>query len=82
MSFRHREHELEEHEHNHDHNGDHETSGNTTEVKMVARTFRYMRRKPTIIAYKPPQGNNWTNIVCNVKGTHWILFCPNEAYLK
>ena len=57
MSLRHREHELEEHEHSHDHSGDHETSGNTTEVKMVARTFRYMRRKPTIIAYKPPQGN-------------------------
>lgn len=25
-------------------------------AKMVARSFRYMRRKPTIIAYKPPKG--------------------------
>lgn len=26
------------------------------EAKIVARTFRYMRRKPTIISYKPPEG--------------------------
>ena len=25
-------------------------------AKMVARNFRYMRRKPTIMAYKPPKG--------------------------
>ena len=27
-----------------------------SEAKIVARTFRYMRRKPTIISYKPPEG--------------------------
>ena len=26
-------------------------------AKLVARNFRYMRRKPTIMAYKPPEGN-------------------------
>jgi hypothetical protein len=26
------------------------------EAKTIARTFRYMRRKPTIISYKPPEG--------------------------
>ena len=26
------------------------------DAKVVARTFRYMRRKPTIISYKPPEG--------------------------
>ena len=32
-------------------------SGSTVpEAKIVARTFRYMRRKPTIISYKPPEG--------------------------
>ena len=25
-------------------------------AKLVARNFRYMRRKPTIMAYKPPEG--------------------------
>ena len=25
-------------------------------AKLVARNFRYMRRKPTIMAYKPPKG--------------------------
>lgn len=36
-----------------------ETDGDSTspgpEAKMIARTFRYMRRKPTIISYKPPE---------------------------
>ena len=46
----------EEHEH-HAHHDEHEgDSGNASEVKMVTRNFRYMRRKPTIIAYKPPEG--------------------------
>ena len=27
-------------------------------AKIVARSFRYMRRKPTIIAYKPPKGKH------------------------
>ena len=27
-----------------------------TNAKLVARNFRYMRRKPTIMAYKPPKG--------------------------
>ena len=49
------EHESQQHEHNHgEHNA---TTVNTSEAKIVARTFRYMRRKPTIIAYKPPEGN-------------------------
>ena len=26
------------------------------DTKMIARSFRYMRRKPTIISYKPPEG--------------------------
>ena len=26
------------------------------EAKTIARSFRYMRRKPTIISYKPPEG--------------------------
>ena len=30
----------------------------STDAQMVARTFRYMRRKPTIISYKPPLGSN------------------------
>ena len=48
------EHESQQHEHNHgEHNA---TTVNTSEAKIVARTFRYMRRKPTIIAYKPPEG--------------------------
>jgi hypothetical protein len=47
------EHEAQQHEHNHgEHNA---TTVNTSEAKIVARTFRYMRRKPTIIAYKPPE---------------------------
>ena len=29
----------------------------TSETKRVARSFRYMRKKPTIIAYQPPKGN-------------------------
>ena len=46
--YRSRERELEEHECREDHShGDHSTP---------VRTFRYMRRKPTIIAYKPPEG--------------------------
>jgi hypothetical protein len=27
------------------------------EPKTIARSFRYMRRKPTIISYKPPEGD-------------------------
>jgi len=30
--------------------------GLPTNAKLVARNFRYMRRKPTIMAYKPPKG--------------------------
>lgn len=28
------------------------------EAKIIARSFRYMRRKPTIISYKPPEGED------------------------
>ena len=33
-------------------------------TKMVARSFRYMRRKPTIIAYQPPRGKNLLTSLC------------------
>lgn len=29
----------------------------STDIKMVARSYRYMRRKPTILSYQPPKGN-------------------------
>ena len=44
---RQREAEMEE---QHDHNS------SSTEDASITRNFRYMRRKPTIISYKPPQG--------------------------
>ena len=37
-------------EEQHDHNS------SSTEDASITRNFRYMRRKPTIISYKPPQG--------------------------
>ena len=43
---RQREAEMEE---QHDHNS-------STEDASITRNFRYMRRKPTIISYRPPQG--------------------------
>ena len=36
--------------------GDREDDGVTMDAKMVARSFRYMRRKPTILTYQPPKG--------------------------
>lgn len=38
-------------EEQHDHNS------SSTEDASITRNFRYMRRKPTIISYKPPQGD-------------------------
>ena len=31
--------------------------GEEEDEQSVARSFRYMRRKPTIISYKPPEGD-------------------------
>ena len=66
--YRNREKEMEEHEsqqHEHNHGEHNATTVNTSEAKIVARTFRYMRRKPTIIAYKPPEGKYTKNIYLN-----------------
>ena len=58
MRFRHKELEMAEIQGQEDHHKrDENHAMNPAEVKMVARSFRYMRRKPTIIAYKPPEGN-------------------------
>ena len=35
---------------------DDNSTGLPANAKLVARNFRYMRRKPTIMAYKPPKG--------------------------
>ena len=53
------EREAEENEEKEDISGDEDggsggdSKGNT---RHVARTFRYMRKRPTIIFYKPPEG--------------------------
>ena len=36
------------------HSGDEDEGG--ANKRNVARTFRYMRKRPTIIFYKPPEG--------------------------
>jgi hypothetical protein len=38
-------------------------AGTPTTRRAVARTFRYMRKRPTIIFYKPPEGTSHCN--CN-----------------
>ena len=36
-------------------------------AKRVARNFRYMRRKPTIMAYQPPKGKMMLLVLIRVK---------------
>ena len=38
-------------------------------AKLVARNFRYMRRKPTIMAYKPPEGKKGDNVTPSMSQT-------------
>ncbi len=53
--------ELEEEEEEESQSSSLETNDGTAvspaDTKIVARSFRYMRRVPTIISYKPPEGN-------------------------
>ena len=39
--------------------GREDDGGLPANAKLVARNFRYMRRKPTIMAYKPPKGKTF-----------------------
>ena len=38
------------------HSGDEDDESKGGNKRNVARTFRYMRKRPTIIFYKPPEG--------------------------
>ena len=56
-------------EEQHDHNS------SSTEDASITRNFRYMRRKPTIISYKPPQGKLGSIFFLLIKFVIWIQFC-------
>ena len=55
------EREAEENEEKDDNSGDEDGGGgggdSKSNTRHVARTFRYMRKRPTIIFYKPPEGD-------------------------
>ena len=46
--------EAAEDPHDHHGHGDSSSKRKSSEAQMIARNFRYMRRKPTIMMYEPP----------------------------
>ena len=58
------------------HSGDEDegesSKGGGGNKRNVARTFRYMRKRPTIIFYKPPEGE----LLCLGLCVNALVLCP------
>ena len=59
--------------------GESSKGGGGGNKRNVARTFRYMRKRPTIIFYKPPEGELLCLRLCECSGLISVT-CPRSGH--